>query len=214
MRSRDPRRRVRPPDVEDPLVVHVLDGGLVRRLVLAEELVQEVAEARALVRDHRWVVTEVEHRGSLGLVRSEIEEPEVARAVRGDRQARGRDLADLDVHRPAGEVDRLDSVDRACLPEHSDELVRKPDVDVPAQGVDLLRHERICEVQLDAPALLVDELGLAGVPEDADRIAVHAAKSMTLRIPSCASISSKPRFTSSSVSLCETNASTPISPAR
>src|SRR3954452_24239905 len=47
-----------------------------------------------------------------------------------------------------------------------------------------------------------------------ERIALHRyVKEITLRIPSCASISSKPRFTSSSDSLCETNGSTSISPA-
>jgi leucine dehydrogenase len=39
-------------------------------------------------------------------------------------------------------------------------------------------------------------------------------KSMTLRMPSWASISSKPRLTSSSASLCDTNGSTSMSPAR
>ena len=39
------------------------------------------------------------------------------------------------------------------------------------------------------------------------------ANSITLRMPSCASISSKPRLTSSSVMRCETNGSTSISPA-
>jgi hypothetical protein len=39
-------------------------------------------------------------------------------------------------------------------------------------------------------------------------------KSITLLMPSCASINSNPRFTSSSLSLWETNASTSISPAR
>ena len=64
-----------------------------------------------------------------------------------------------------------------------------------------------------APARpLGDEVGVREPVRMLDALDDHA-KSITLRMPSPASISSKPRLTSSSVSLCETKASTSISPA-
>ena len=60
---------------------------------------------------------------------------------------------------------------------------------------------------------LRDEVGVRKPVRMLDALDDHA-KSITLRMPSPASISSKPRLTSSSVSLCETKESTSISPAR
>jgi len=55
---------------------------------------------------------------------------------------------------------------------------------------------------------------LVGGPDAVDSDALTHENPITLRIPSCASISSKPRFTSSSVSRWDTNASTSIAPSR
>src|SRR4029077_9397856 len=72
-------------------------------------------------------------------------------------------------------------------------VVLRRDHDVFAHGVQSLPAER-AGVRRRLPAV-----------RPAYRPPLGHAKSMTLRIPSCASISSNPRLTSSSVSLWETN---------
>jgi len=66
------------------------------------------------------------------------------------------------------------------------------------------------------PEALLARIQVAEIPERAEPIpTVHDyAKSITLRMPSWASSSSKPRLTSSSVSLFDTSGATSRSPAR
>jgi hypothetical protein len=75
---------------------------------LPERLVQEVADVGALVEDHRRIVAREEHRRRLGLVRRQVENPEVAEAVVRDRKRPGRDLRKFEGQTPPCEVDRLE----------------------------------------------------------------------------------------------------------
>src|SRR5215218_4867946 len=92
------------------------------------------------------------------------------------------------------------------------EDVREGDA-VPRGAVDEILLEAVAVDQDAVAALLVrDEVGVREPAWMLDALDDHENE-ITLRIPSCASISSKPRLTSSSVSVCDTNGSTSSSPA-
>ena len=96
------------PDVEQPVLVDVVDRRRMRRHEHPKRLVQEVADVGALVEDHGRVVAEEEHRRRLGVIRRQVDDPEVAEAVPRDRKSAGERLRCPDRQAPPGEVDRLE----------------------------------------------------------------------------------------------------------
>src|SRR5215218_9194795 len=109
----------------------------------------------------------------------------------------------------------------------SGELFDADDViDVAVRAEDVRDRDLVvgcAPLELVGEAVAVDEEAVAarafrdevrvGQPLRMLRALDDHANSITLRMPSCASISSNPRLTSSSVMRCETNDATSISPA-
>ena len=124
------------------------------------------------------------------------------------RVARQRAADDLDAE-PLREPVRVDDVVAVLV---RDEHVRDRDLAL----LDLVEQRLLDAVRVDehaVPAVAVgDEVGVRRPLRVLGALEQHQ-KEITLRMPSCASISSKPRFTSSSVMRCEMNDSASMSPA-
>ena len=104
--------RIRSPDAEQPILVHVVDERGVRRREHPERLVQEVAEARRLKEHDRCVVTGEEHRSDVSAIRGQVEHPVIAEAVVRDRKPCWKHLSAVEGERSAAEVDLVErSVD-------------------------------------------------------------------------------------------------------
>ena len=162
--------RGRAADLEEPVLVHVVDRGVPAGLERAERLVDEVGQRRGLVEEHRRVVAGEEHRRRLHRVRGQVEQPEVAEAVRGDRVAGRQQLGDLDAVPLAGEVQVEQLLGAGGQREQPDQLggQGRPErlVPLPQRGHRRRVHRR-AEVQPDRVAVLVDQPAAVDGPLEA-----------------------------------------------
>ena len=123
-----------------------------------EDVVDEVGERVGLVEQHRRVVAEEEHRRHVDGVGCQVEQPEVAEAVRGHRQTRGQQLGGLDAVPLAGEVQVEEGVGPGGHGQQARQLAGERDpewVVCRLQPLDRGRVQPWPQVQLDRVAVLV-----------------------------------------------------------
>ena len=125
-----------------------MDERLPRSSRLAERLVEEAREVRALEQDDGRVVRRVEHerRRSVG---REVEHPVVAASVVRDRESRREDVRDLDVEARAREVDRAQraAVDASRALERHTQVGRERNAELRLERVDLVSRRRRAKTQ-------------------------------------------------------------------